>query len=310
MTWVAVAVAGASLVGGAISSDASRSAANKQRDAANASAGMQQQMWQQSQRNFLPYLQSGNAASQRMATLLGLSTPAAQTQATFDPQAYLAANPDVAADPYWSQRPYEHYTMHGQGEGRDFTYAPGAQGGGNQNDAGFGSLVKPFTAADYQANLDPSYGIMRDIGQSALLNSQSAQGGVLGGAALKQLLTFNQDYANTGYQNAWNRWQAQNQNTYNRLAGVANLGQSSAAGVGSNSIQAGANIGNMMTGAANAAAAGQIGQANAWGGAINNGAGYFAMSQLLNKNNGNGGGGQYLPGAFGNLDFGGSMEGR
>jgi len=38
--------------------------------------------------------------------------------AGFDAQKYLAANPDVAADPYFSQNPYQHWLRHGQAEGR------------------------------------------------------------------------------------------------------------------------------------------------------------------------------------------------
>jgi hypothetical protein len=44
------------------------------------------------------------------------------TEANFDAQAYLAANPDVANN--WASSPYQHYIQYGQGEGRTATRLP------------------------------------------------------------------------------------------------------------------------------------------------------------------------------------------
>ncbi|HEU5090273.1 MAG TPA: hypothetical protein VFT99_22615, partial [Roseiflexaceae bacterium] len=58
-----------------------------------------------------------------LAYMSGL-TPQSQQEAQdwanngFNPQAYLAANPDVANDPYYRSRPWEHYYTHGAREGR------------------------------------------------------------------------------------------------------------------------------------------------------------------------------------------------
>lgn len=53
------------------------------------------------------------------AMLDELLAPAASTTApAFDAAAYLAANPDVAADPWASQNPEEHYNNNGKAEGR------------------------------------------------------------------------------------------------------------------------------------------------------------------------------------------------
>ena len=56
-----------------------------------------------------------------------------QAPVSAEGQAYLAANPDVAADPYFSQNPYEHYTRHGQYENRQLT--PGGGGGHSPHSA-------------------------------------------------------------------------------------------------------------------------------------------------------------------------------
>jgi hypothetical protein len=49
---------------------------------------------------------------------------------------------------------------------------------------------------------------------------------------------------------------------------MAGMGQNAAAGVGNQAVATGGNIGANIVGAANAGAAGQIGVANAYGGAL------------------------------------------
>lgn len=145
-----------------------------------------------------------------------------------------------------------------------------------------GQLGGSFTEQDYLDNRDPGYQFQLQQGQNALQNSQAAGNGIMSGAALKDLINFNQGTAATGYQNAYNRWLSQQQNTYNQLSGIAGLGENAAAGAGNVGATYANSIGNNITGAANAQAAGQIGSANAWSGALNNGMGYYQLSQMLN----------------------------
>lgn len=147
-----------------------------------------------------------------------------------------------------------------------------------------GQLMRSFTPQDYLANRDPGYQFQLQQGNQALQNSQAAGNGVLSGTALKDLMAFNQNYASTGYQNAFDRWQAQNTNVYNRLLGMSQLGENAAAGAGNTGATIGANMSNSMIGAGNAAAAGQIGMANAIGGGLNNAGGYYMMSQMMKPN--------------------------
>jgi hypothetical protein len=99
-------------------------------------------------------------------------------------------------------------------------------------------------------------------------------------------MSYNQDYASTGYQNAFNRWQSNQSNTYSRLMGLAGLGENAGAQVGNNSVSFGQNIGSNIVGAGNAQAAGTVGAGNALSQGANNGAGYYYMNQLLNQVNG------------------------
>lgn len=145
-----------------------------------------------------------------------------------------------------------------------------------------GSLGGSFTPADYLENQDPGYQFQLGQGQQALQNSQSAQDGVMSGSALKGLITYNQGTAATGYQNAYNRWLSSQNNTYNQLSGVASLGESAAAGAGATGAGYSSGISNTITGAGNAQAAGTVGSANAISNGLSNGAGYYAISSLLN----------------------------
>lgn len=146
-----------------------------------------------------------------------------------------------------------------------------------------GALGGNFTPADYLANQDPGYAFQLAQGQQALQNSQAAQDGVLSGSALKGLIQYNQGYAATGYQNAYNRWLQSQQNTYNQLMGTAQLGESAAAGAGATGASYGQGISSTIQGAGNAQAAGTVGSANAISNGLSNGSGYLYLNSLLNN---------------------------
>lgn len=156
------------------------------------------------------------------------------------------------------------------------------------NGSTYGQLTREFTPADYLANQDPGYQFQLQQGQHALQNSQAAQDGVLSGAALKGLIGFNQGMAATGYQDAFNRFQTQNQNTYNRLAGLLQVGENAGAQTGTIGANLAGNSSNALMSAGSAQAAGTIGQANALNGAINNGMGYYYMNNMFGGGSGGG----------------------
>lgn len=87
-----------------------------------------------------------------------------------------------------------------------------------------GDLNKTFTASDMAA-YDPGYAFRLSEGQRALGASQAAAGGALGGGALKQAMRYGQDYASSEYQNAFNRFMAQQQQRFGILSGAAGIGQ-------------------------------------------------------------------------------------
>jgi hypothetical protein len=148
----------------------------------------------------------------------------------------------------------------------------------------YGSLMKPFDAQAFEQYKDPGYQFQLQQGQQALQNSQAAQNGVLSGAALKDLIGFNQGMANTAYQNAFGRYMTQNDATYNRLSSLLGIGENAAAGVGNTGAQVMSNVGNTLTSGAAAQAAGRVGQANALTGSINNGMGYYMLNNMTGGN--------------------------
>lgn len=140
---------------------------------------------------------------------------------------------------------------------------------GNTTAQGYGSFGKVPTAAEVMA--EPGYQFGLQQGEQARARMFNARGLRDSGAAIKEATRFGTDYASTQYGNAFNRNQSANQQAFNQLGQVANLGQNSA----NNTGQAGANYattaGANMIGAGNAQAAAGIAGANAWTNALNQG---------------------------------------
>ncbi len=127
---------------------------------------------------------------------------------------------------------------------------------------GYGSLTKPFTVDDFH-NLSPAYQFQQQQGLQGVLNQDASGQGSLSGAAAKDLIGYNQNLANTSFNNAFNQYQTQNQNVYNRLSGIAQLGQNAASNTGQQGTALAGQAAQSATNVGSALAAGQIGQANA-----------------------------------------------
>lgn len=114
----------------------------------------------------------------------------------------------------------------------------------------------------------PGYDFRLNQGQDSIEASAAARGGLYSGAAMRDALTFGQDYATSEYNNY-----------LNRLAGRADTGLSAAAQSGAASQVAAGNIGNAFGNIGNAQSAGAIGQGNAWTGGLQNLASWNYMKQ-------------------------------
>lgn len=95
MTWGAVAVAGAAVVGGVIASNSASSAANKQADSSKAALGEQQREFDINQQNYAPYLAAGKNALGQLQT--GINTPITSADVMADPGYQFGLNQGMTA---------------------------------------------------------------------------------------------------------------------------------------------------------------------------------------------------------------------
>jgi hypothetical protein len=128
-----------------------------------------------------------------------------------------------------------------------------------------GDLNKTFTAADMQA-YDPGYAFRMAQASKALQGSAAARGGALGGGALTSLASLNQSLASNEFGAAEARFRNQQNDRFNRLDTLVNLGANTAnqaGGYATSGARDWANLG--LTGATSAADLGYRGATTAGG---------------------------------------------
>lgn len=144
-------------------------------------------------------------------------------------------------------------------------------------------LTKQFGAQDLQAGLAPNYDFMLSQGQGLNAAKANQAGGMIGGNALQGLNQFTQDYAQNAYQNAFTNFQNQQTNIYNRLAGIAGIGQAAQNQVNTASGNLANNVSSLGVGGAASQGAGLVGAANAYGGAASNIGNNAMLASLMYK---------------------------
>lgn len=226
MSWIAAAIAGGSIIGGAISANGAARGANAQVSAANRATDTQLSMFNTLNDQQKPYRDAGETSLGDLMRRLGLS--------------------------------------------------------GDPASGGFGSLGHAFGPDDLKANLAPNYDFMLKQGQGAVNAQANAMGG-LGGNSLKAINDYTQNYASNAYQQAYENYNTNQTNIYNRLASIAGLGQTAGSNSATGASGFASGIAGSQMGAGNAAAAGIVGGANAVGSSINNGVNGLLLSQFLNK---------------------------
>lgn len=269
--WTAIGIGAASLAGAAGSAYASGEAADDQADATGNASRMTMAQYRQSRGDLMPWQVTGKSANKLLAEYLGIDSKPTSGP---DWDAYLRANPDVAASATYANNPAQHYEDYGRYEGRQVSMLP--QGVATKSDQ-FGSLLKPFTGEDLEN--EPGYQFGLSEGEKAIERMARANGGINNGATMKALLRFNQDYGSTKFNEAFSRDASNKSSIYGMLSGVSGTGANVAgqtAGLGANA--AGQSAGAIMAGG-DARAAGRVGQANAWSDAISGG-----MSAWQNQN--------------------------
>jgi hypothetical protein len=152
--------------------------------------------------------------------------------------------------------------------------------------------MKPFLTAKFGPEqfgqyLDPSMAFRQRLGTQATERLANIGGGAISGNTLRALTDYGQNLASTEYGNAFNRFQTERGNIYNTLANIAGMGQG-AVNTGVNSAQnfAAGQTG-LITGQAAANAAGAVGSANAYSGALGNIGNAYMLSQFMKPPGGN-----------------------
>jgi hypothetical protein len=155
-------------------------------------------------------------------------------------------------------------------------------------------LGEDKTAADYgkyasaefgmdKFTADPGYAFRVSEGMKALDRTAAARGGLISGAALRGATRYGQEMGSQEYQNAFNRYQTARTNTLNPFQSLAGVAQSSANTLTGAAGTLGQNIGSNIIGAGNAAAAGQVGSANAIAQGVGQGINFYQGQQYLNR---------------------------
>jgi hypothetical protein len=143
-----------------------------------------------------------------------------------------------------------------------------------------------FNANDLKTNLAPNYQFQLDQGLGAVKNAANLQTGMLSGNTLKGVNDYAQNFAGNAYQQAFNNYNAQQTNIFNRLSNIAGLGQTANQTSATAGTAAGQGIGNAQMAGGAAQAAGTIGSANALSGAANSALGWYSLPQIMNSGGG------------------------
>jgi hypothetical protein len=150
-----------------------------------------------------------------------------------------------------------------------------------------GRFTREFSPEDFNRGQDPGYAFRMSEGMKALERSAASRGGLLSGATMKGIQRYGQDMASQEYQNAFNRFQINRGNQLNPLLSIAGLGQTRTGQAGQQATNYANMSGSNITGAGNASAAGQIGQANALtsgiAGGLGQGINFYQNQQILNR---------------------------
>lgn len=303
--------AGGGIASGLIGANAATNAADTQATAAEKNAQMEgalgqeqltaeEQQNQQNQANLQPYLQGGDNAEASLQYLLGLG----------------GQNPAGGGT---SQGAGQNLTIPGVNGSVNIPGVTTTTGTASTNLGAYGSLMQGYGGGQFQAptaaqaQATPGYQFGLQAGEGAQQASAAANGSLLTGGTQAALDQYGQNYADTNYNNVYNQalqtygtnynvWANQQASEYNKLAGLAGAGQTTAQTLNTEGLtstgqiantlgQTGQNIAGQNTNAAAATASGYVGAGNAIGagiqGATGTGSQLAMLYALMNQQNQN-----------------------
>jgi hypothetical protein len=318
MSAVATAIVGGAVIGGYMTSQATKSAAQTQADAAARAQGQLLASGERAADVYNPYASKGVQALNMLNYGFGDTSiqkaGAVRAPVSNVPAGYSLSPPDGLGGKYTTVMPSEGNQFvynNTTGERMEVPVSVAAPTTPSDqitvpSDTGFdrGYFTRQFNNQDLNANLAPGYEFRLKQGVGANLQANNASGGAIGGNALRSLQDYAQNFASGEYGTAFNQFQAQRSNIYSNLQNIANMGLTATTGQANAMIGTGTNIANVTSAAGNAQAASQIAQGNIYGSVANtagNAAAYYAMNNMNQPINstqaamGGGGGGSFTP---------------
>jgi hypothetical protein len=131
-----------------------------------------------------------------------------------------------------------------------------------------GALTRRFTGDDFQA--DPGYAFRLAEGEKALNRQASARGAYLDPSTMKVLQKYGGDLASAEYGNAYNRFNADRTDAFNKISSIAGTGQAANQMVGNAAQNYGSSLASNNNAAAGAQAGLALSQGQIYGDMINN----------------------------------------
>jgi hypothetical protein len=304
------------------------SSAGSAEQAQSAGAGdanaTQKYMYDTTRADNAPFQQNGVAGNNRLAYLLGIGGTNAQgqggpvskaqlgnTTGAWTPNATLYANSPEYRQA-WDSFIKDHQAQYGKGpdstggsnagalpgelasRGFDINAYNKQVGEATSGDNSYGSLLKKFDANDLNNDVVYQNGLQFGLneGAKAINRGAAAAGSYDSGAVAKALTRFGNDYATTKTEGAYNRYEADKNNVYNKLAGISGTGQTAVNNVSSAGQNYANNVSSTQLGLGNARGASAIAQGNALSNGLVNGYNNYQQANLLNSfQNGNFGSG-------------------
>jgi hypothetical protein len=285
MSFGAVAAIG----GAVIAADAAGNAADAQKDAANQTNATNRAMSRQQLELQRPFRDTGVAANNRLMELMGLDLGYSQDTADQIYRDLRQKNSEEHAAqfgfsydgaPAWAAAEIAATEDKLREEAKRIAKLQYNPNTANRS-GDFGSLNKRFSNEEFEK--DPGYQFRMDEGMKGVEGGAAARGNLLSGAALKAINKYGQGFASNEYGNAYSRFNNDQTNTYNRLAGLVNSGQGATNQMSNTSGQFAQNNANAMGAYGNAQAAGYMGQANALNQGIGNATNWYQNQQIIDK---------------------------
>lgn len=252
MSWVATAIVGSSV----LQAYTANQAAGAQADAARSAAGEQARQFDLIRSDTAPYREAGVAALNQLASIYGLNP-------TTNPELTTLQN-QLAQTPQQIQTGTTQQVVGTDGSRAD-VYGDVPVYGANPEYTALQDRIAALptqtqAAPDYSAFFQsPDYQFRLGEGQRAIDRSLASRGRALSGAGVRAGVNYASSLASGEFGNY-----------FNRLAGIAGIGQAGVNTSANAGLQTGANTGNALMAAGNARASGYQGIGDAFQGGVSN----------------------------------------